>query len=184
MARAAETMRRAAHNEFFDPETNEYFSFSFSGKRWAKDELTQALMVYSGICPEACEEDVLKKLVSGSMTPVTLAYTVFKYEALLKRPEMFGEWVKKDIEAQWGGMLMKGATSFFETLLAGDDFERAGSLCHGWSAVPAYLYFAYGAGEKPEDAGWTKSRKEPCFGMPQVLKAVVRKADGRIEQIV
>ena len=179
----AERMRKAAHEAFFDKETGEYFSYAFGGKRWAKDELTQALSVYSAICPREEEKRALSRLISGKMTPVTLAYTVFKYEALLNHGEEFSDWVKKDIERQWGSMLMRGGTSFFETILGGDDFDRAGSLCHGWSAVPAYLYFAYAAGEKPASVGWKTSEKKENRVFAEVIKAVVRKADGRIALI-
>lgn len=42
-----------------------------------------------------------------------------------------------------GGMLFDGATSFWETLIGSEDFNGAGSLCHGWSAIPVYLYLKY-----------------------------------------
>ena len=35
-------------------------------------------------------------------------------------------------------MLEKGATSFWETINGDADFGNAGSLCHGWSAMPIY----------------------------------------------
>jgi hypothetical protein len=38
-------------------------------------------------------------------------------------------------------MLDQGATSFWETLRGWRDFSNAGSLCHGWSAIPI-LYLA------------------------------------------
>ena len=33
-----------------------------------------------------------------------------------------------------------GATSVWETEKGEADFNRAGSLCHGWSAMPVYYY--------------------------------------------
>ncbi|MFQ7077041.1 MAG: hypothetical protein ACLRSW_03420 [Christensenellaceae bacterium] len=36
-------------------------------------------------------------------------------------------------------MLKRGATTFWETIKGEADFEGAGSLCHGWSAVPVYV---------------------------------------------
>ena len=43
-----------------------------------------------------------------------------------------------DIKAVYKKMLDYGATSFWETELGWVDFSKAGSLCHGWSASPAY----------------------------------------------
>ena len=40
-------------------------------------------------------------------------------------------------------MLNEGATTFWETDKGERDFSNAGSLCHGWSAFPAYLYIRY-----------------------------------------
>ena len=40
----------------------------------------------------------------------------------------------------YGYMLREGATSFWETICGADDFGDAGSLCHGWSALPVYYY--------------------------------------------
>ena len=37
-------------------------------------------------------------------------------------------------------MLTHGATSFWETIEGDAAFGKAGSLCHGWSAVPVYVY--------------------------------------------
>ena len=37
-------------------------------------------------------------------------------------------------------LLDDGATSFYETELGWRDFDCAGSLCHGWSALPVYYY--------------------------------------------
>jgi len=51
--------------------------------------------------------------------------------------------VRKEVESIWGKMLYAGATTFWETDLGHADFHNAGSLCHGWSAVPIYLYGKY-----------------------------------------
>ena len=47
------------------------------------------------------------------------------------------------IKEYFGAMVSRGATTFWETDLGHADFHNAGSLCHGWSAVPIYLYGKY-----------------------------------------
>jgi hypothetical protein len=37
-------------------------------------------------------------------------------------------------------MLDTGTTTFWETMGGWKTFENAGSLCHGWSAMPIYYY--------------------------------------------
>ena len=44
-----------------------------------------------------------------------------------------------EIRAVWGKMLDEGATTFYEEAAGEKAFNRAGSLSHGWSAVPAYI---------------------------------------------
>ena len=65
------------------------------------------------------------------------------YDVLLQSEELYKEYVKRDIEKVWGDMLFAGATTFWETDEGESDFHNAGSLCHGWSAVPLYLYGKY-----------------------------------------
>ena len=40
-----------------------------------------------------------------------------------------------------------GATTFWETELGEKDFDNAGSLCHGWSALPIYYYHLFKVGK-------------------------------------
>jgi hypothetical protein len=55
-------------------------------------------------------------------------------------------------------MLYQGATTFWEVDEGAPAFSRAGSLCHGWSAIPLYLYGAYGLSVRPENPGvWKQS---------------------------
>lgn len=61
-------------------------------------------------------------------------------------------------------MLYSGATSFWETELGQADFDYAGSLCHGWSAIPAYFFGAYMLGVKPLSPGFKTFAVEPVAG--------------------
>ena len=103
-------------------------------------ELTQALILLTGAAPEARAQLLRKRLTEGDMIPVTLTNALVKYQALMQESEKYMPWILKDIERQWGAMAFTGATSVWETALGAEDFHRAGSLCHGWSAVPAYIY--------------------------------------------
>lgn len=181
LEKIAVQLRYAIHRNFYDEKKGCYYSFmDLDGKLSCLDELTQAICIYAGACPEKNMNKALSRLMDGTMVPVTLAYSVFKYESLLKYSKKYGSWVRNDIEMQWGSMLMRGGTTFFETIKAGDDFDRAGSLCHGWSAVPAYLYFAYGAGIQPESIGFENVNIQKASGRPGIVKAQIRKNDGTI----
>ncbi len=60
-------------------------------------------------------------------------------------------------------MLFSGATAFWETDQGPEAFDGAGSLCHGWSGIPVYLYDAYLLGVKPENPGrWRQEKRVDC----------------------
>ena len=73
--------------------------------------------------------------------PLTLSMRCFAYDALLKLDKArYAPRILEDIDTRWGAMLDAGATTFWETELGAADFNGAGSLCHGWSALPVYYY--------------------------------------------
>ena len=61
-------------------------------------------------------------------------------------------------------MVFSGATSFWETSLGGDDFDNAGSLCHGWSSLPVLYYQSCVLGVKPLEPGFTTFEVSPYAG--------------------
>ena len=73
-----------------------------------------------------------------TMEDVTLSMKVFEFDALLAADPANGAYVTEKIREDYGFMLSRGATSFWETIKGEADFGGAGSLCHGWSAIPAY----------------------------------------------
>lgn len=156
---AAEKLNKAAHEAFYEPSQGYYFTYLHSAKpgerkRTHLSQLSNALAVCSGICPESELDRVLDNLANHpALLPVTLAYSIFRYDALMKRPEKYARFVFNDAAEVYGYMLRHNATTFWETIKGGDDFGYAGSLCHGWSAVPIYLYFRYAAGMVPTAPG-------------------------------
>ena len=82
--------------------------------------------------------------MNDKLLPVTLSYSIFKYDAIMTDP-LNRRWVMDDIAKTWGEMLFNGATTFWETADGAVAFSNAGSLCHGWSAVPLHIYHKYGA---------------------------------------
>ena len=44
----------------------------------------------------------------------------------------------------------------WETDIGEADFEQAGSLCHGWSALPVWYFYALKLGLQPLSPGWKR----------------------------
>ncbi|MBQ8954832.1 MAG: hypothetical protein IJ048_12035 [Clostridia bacterium] len=179
-AGAADAVARAAHARFFDASLGYYRSYAAEGDVWGDDELTQALMVCADICSETCLDGVLASLSGGRLTAITLSYSIFQFDALMKRPETYARWVFDRIARDWGRMLYEGATTFWETQAGSRDFDDAGSLCHGWSAVPIYCYFAYALGLRPTAPGFKERALAPVDSGLYELSGRVQLPDGSL----
>ena len=127
----------------------------FIARKGPCSELIQAMAVLTGVAGPDQAARICPALAGGNdWVPCTLSMIRFKYEALLRMPEQYAQAVFSDIAAVWGDMLFSGATSFWETAKGAGDFDQAGSLCHGWSAMPVYFYYAYGLGVRPTSPGF------------------------------
>lgn len=131
----AEGVKQAIRATFFRPESG---LFSLRTDRMElSSQLGNAFALLIGLGDERTAEAV-KRI--GDTVPATLSMMTFVYDALLAYDEGNRDYVLADIREKYGHMLAQGATSFWETILGEADFANAGSLCHGWSAVPIHYY--------------------------------------------
>ena len=76
-----------------------------------------------------------------TLTEVSLSMLCFKYDAWLKVDrERYAPVILEDIRRIYAPMAEHGGTTVWETEAGASDFDNAGSLCHGWSAMPVYYY--------------------------------------------
>ena len=142
--------RRAALNaaiekKFYNSVTKMFESFEGGGKYTA---LTQALCLLCGAAQNVDTEVMLEALASNGgrvgkldVVPNTLSMNAFRYDALLAADrERYAPVILDEIDRDYLYMLQSGATTFWETIVGAADFGGAGSLCHGWSALPVYYY--------------------------------------------
>ena len=78
------------------------------------------------------------------LVQTTLSMKRFYYDALLMIDKNNKDYILNDIEKTYSFMLNDGATTFYETIKGDKDFNNAGSLCHGWSAIPILYYKKFG----------------------------------------
>lgn len=146
---------------FWNEEHHAYAAYLRGGSQEHYAELIQALALYTGSCPVDRARDLRGGLLEHRWIPVTLSYSIFRYEALLQEPKRYAKAVFHEVAQRWGRMLFQGAATFWETDKGLHDFDGAGSLCHGWSGIPIYLYGAYVLGIRPEQPGvW---RQQPVI---------------------
>ena len=130
------------HQTFFDAEKGVYIT-RLNGNTEQLHAFTQALTMYVGATPDNVKNIVVKNMLETDMIPCSLSASIYEYDVLLQMGDTYRDYVRKQVEDIWGRMLYVGATTFWETDGGAEDFHNAGSLCHGWSAVPIYLYGKY-----------------------------------------
>ncbi len=131
---------------FFDPETGLFRSFS-DRRQGEFSVLTNSLCLLSGAADGLPQGPILALLADGTVKegfraiPCTLSMNCFRFDSLLKADrKTYAPRILDELDRTYLAMLEKGATSFWETVRGEADFGGAGSLCHGWSALPLYYY--------------------------------------------
>ena len=138
----AERMRGAVRSRFWNAEKRQIETRL--GASLAPSELAQALALLANAIPEDERAGVVNKLSAPSdWTQTTLSQSLYKYEALRAAGGAAERAMRKSLDETWSAMLDAGATSFWEVSEGWKAFGGAGSLCHGWSAVPVYFYGVY-----------------------------------------
>lgn len=108
-------------------------------------ELANAFAVKTGIANEEQSKIICEKLANDELVPMSLSMKTFKYDALLKTDEeRYKERVFEEIRRDYKKMLDADSSATWETVEGSIAFDNAGSLCHGWSAIPIYYYHKYG----------------------------------------
>ena len=134
-----ERIERAIVSEFYDKNKGLFKSCTYGGPTYTC--LGNSLAVLIGLGGE----DIAEKLMVGEgVEKVSLSMNTFFYDALLSFGTKYKDFVLDDIKKKYKPMLDAGATTFWETELGYKDFGGAGSLCHGWSAMPIYYYVLLG----------------------------------------
>ena len=131
-----EETRNNARKAFYNAETGAY-SLTEKGKEYTV--LGNALALLSGIADN--RESICEKIIKGEFSECSLSMKCFKYDALLlTNKEKWQGQVLDEIRNDYKKMLDAGATSVWETIDGASAFDNAGSLCHGWSAIPVYYF--------------------------------------------
>ncbi len=147
------------------------------------------LAVISGLAPESQYEAIIRTLSDTTVQQVGTPYMMaFEYMALARLGQ--GEEMLRQMKDYWGGMIEKGATSFWEGYdpKEGPDkmytfYKRpyGKSLCHGWSSGPAALIPGELLGIRPLADGWKVFSVDPKITSVKNMHAIIPTPQGDIE---
>lgn len=133
----AEIIRNKAKETFFDKNAS---LFSLHKGKNEYTELANSLAILCGAVTGVEAKIICDKIITGETTESSLSLKCFLYDALLLTDEKYKQNVLDEIRKNYKHMIDSGATSAWETIKGAADFANAGSLCHGWSAIPIYYY--------------------------------------------
>jgi hypothetical protein len=127
------SMKKAIYKKFYREDRGLFINSDTDGNF---SVLANVMAVLCG----AGDKAVMQKVINEreNLVDISLSMNGFIYSALLLADENFKDYIISDIEQKYGYMLDNGATTFWETIKGAIDFDNAGSLCHGWSALPVY----------------------------------------------
>jgi hypothetical protein len=112
-------------------------------------ELGNSLAILCGAVSGKDAAAICEQMVSGGAVSPSLSMNIWRYEALLLTDEKkYRDLILNEIRANYKKMLDAGSTTVWETVNGSSDFDNAGSLCHGWSAVPIYVYHRLGIAKR------------------------------------
>ena len=107
--------------------------------------LGNTLVLLAGVAKKGERKYICDSIVKGKLVDCSLSMKVLEYTALLDTDtEKYKDFVLSEIRSNYKKMLDAGSDTVWETALGESDFENAGSLCHGWSAIPIYIYHRLG----------------------------------------
>ena len=140
-------LNKAIAEVFYNSDTKLFESFDIIHRGWYT-VLTQSLAKLCGAAEGVDTTVMLQAMATNGHTevgielvPNTLSMNAFRFDALIAEDrEKYAPIILNELDRDYLYMLRRGATTFWETIIGADDFGDAGSLCHGWSALPVYYY--------------------------------------------
>lgn len=111
--------------------------------------LGNSLAILAKVVTGSDAEALCEKMLSGQMSDCSLSMKILEYQALLDtNEEKYRDTVLGEIRRNYKVMLDYGSDTVWETMDGESAFRNAGSLCHGWSAVPVYIFHRLGIAKK------------------------------------
>lgn len=161
LRRGRRRLGKAIHEAFWDPQRRRYATYLRTGRREHYAQLTQALALHEGVVPARERGEVARAIGDPALVGITLGSMLYAVRALMRSGPSGRRLAAERVRRQWEPMVMSGATSFWETARGSDDFSLAGSLCHGWSAMPVYWGQACVLGVEPLEPGFASFQVRP-----------------------
>jgi hypothetical protein len=136
-------------------------------------EHVQILMIMLGLVPEDELPNTLDAIVNEKLIPVTLSVLPFVAHTLFTLSSETRKYLDERLYNTFIPFVNANFSTFPETANGGSAFRNAGSMCHGWSAIPAWFAPAVRLGVRPLDVGFKKFAVKPWCGNYNALSGEI-----------
>ena len=147
----ADALRQAVFKAYYNPERGCMMTYDGKPETF---EITQVLALYNGCVPDTERQKVIDGLVRKEHVEISSSSIRYYFAALTKEGPAARKLLAEKLWNHFGRMVQGNSTTMWETEIGEDDFVKAGSLCHGWSALPLWYFYALKLGLKPLTPGW------------------------------
>jgi alpha-L-rhamnosidase len=160
----AEKMAAALREQMFDRGTG-LVKGSTHGQGHHSGQYHAGMALWAGLLPCGEGQRLCRRLFAPDVSPIASPFHgLYLAEGLYRYGH--GRQALDFIREYWGGMLDRGATTFWEQEFrldwpAGQVLSRGTSYSHGWSAGPTYLLPAYVLGVRVLEPGFRRALIEP-----------------------
>ena len=144
-------------------------------------EHVQILMIMLGLVQEDELPDTLAAIMDNKLIPVTLSVLPFVAQTLFMQSPETRKYLEERLYNTFIPFVNANLSTFPETANCGSAFRNAGSMCHGWSAIPAWFAPAVRLGVRPLDLGFKKFAVKPWCGNYETLSGEIPTPYGMIE---
>jgi hypothetical protein len=195
----ANELAKAVNARFWDKRLEGYLS-CLSGlgeKRWGLtpdlepdmnqplSRISNGMALYAGLVPEERLKATLRTLLEpGRASPARSAYMSYYLAEALFRCHQGADAVRR-IREYWGGMIERGATTFWEVFdpstPEGRMPDRLWSLCHEFCAGPVHSLPLHILGVEPLEPGFRRARLAPVLGDLQWARGRIPTPMGPVE---
>ena len=179
-------------NKFFWSDEKGAFIDSYQSGKQHVTRHANIFAVCFGIATPEQQQSILHQVILNPQIPeiTTPYFKFFELDTLCRLGYLDEVW--KRMKEYWGGMLERGAVTFWEEFdpnqtapeqyaMYDDPFGK--SLCHAWGASPIYLLGRYFLGVRPTSPGYATYEVKPVTRFFKELNCQVPVKDGVVQII-
>lgn len=164
----------AINQYFWDEEGACYLEFTAQNRpNQRRYEHVQVIMLWLGVVPESRRARVVNTILAGALEKCTFSSMLYFLLAMMQQSAETRDMAEKRLRESFEPILLKNATTIWELPCGGNTGRFGGSLCHGWSGIPAYYAAACNLGVYPVEPGFRKFVVNPYAGS-------LKRAEGRV----